>query len=109
MKGDLQETFQKDGRTMTRALNPDRQYSKPNGGTLVLAGSSLMLVRNIDIHIYRRHCSMPMANTGRGFLDAKITSLIAMHDLRGTGPIRNSRAGSVYIVKPKMHGPRRSR
>ena len=106
MRGDLKETFIKGGSEMTRSLNLDREYLSPNGSQFLLPGRSLMLVRNVG-HLMTNPAILDQdgLEIPEGILDAMFTICIAMHDLNGTGPIKNSRAGSIYIVKPKMHGP----
>jgi malate synthase len=106
MKGDLKETFIKGGSEMTRSLNLDREYLSPNGSQFSVPGRSLMLVRNVG-HLMTNPAILDQdgLEIPEGILDAMFTICIAMHDLNGTGSIKNSRAGSIYIVKPKMHGP----
>jgi malate synthase len=105
MNGSLQANIEKSGKALLRRLSADRCYRTPGGDDVVLPGRSLMLVRNVGHHMMSDVVMLDGRPTPETFIDAAVTALIAVHDLRGAAARRNSRAGSIYIVKPKMHGP----
>ena len=105
IRGDLTDTFEKGGRLLTRKLNPDREYTSADGSWFSISGRSLLLVRNVGHLMTTPALRLPDGSEApEGILDAIVTSLCAMHDL-GPGKRRNSQLDSIYIVKPKMHGP----
>ncbi|MEK1851538.1 MAG: malate synthase G [Phyllobacterium sp.] len=106
MNGDLQDTFEKRGKTVTRKLNADREYKGKDGKPLTVPGRSLMLVRNVG-HLMTNPAILDKDNheIAEGIMDAAITALASLHDIGVNGRHMNSRLGSMYVVKPKMHGP----
>ncbi len=106
MKGTLTEEIAKGDQTFTRSMNPDREYTAPNGDSLTLKGRSLMFVRNVG-HLMTNPAIIDSEGNEipEGIMDGVVTTLISLHDLQGNGKFRNATTGSIYIVKPKMHGP----
>ncbi|MEO1143450.1 MAG: malate synthase G, partial [Pseudomonadota bacterium] len=106
MKGDLEDSFEKGGKSITRTLNPDREYTSGEGKAVTLAGRSVLLVRNVG-HLMKNPAITYDGGKEipEGIMDCMVTSMIALHDIGADGRNGNSREGSVYIVKPKMHGP----
>ena len=106
MNGTLQENVAKGSKTIVRKLNPDRVYKGTSGETVIMQGRSLLLIRNVghlmttDAILDREGREIP-----EGLMDAMVSSLCSLHDIKGNSPVRNSREGNIYIVKPKMHGP----
>ncbi|WP_296405962.1 malate synthase G [Psychrobacter sp.] len=109
MNGDLIETFYKGDKELTRRLNPDREYTTPDGGKLILPGRAVLLIRNVG-HLMQNPAVLIDLGNGQeeifeGILDALVTPLLTINDIKGNNDRSNSREGSMYIVKPKMHGP----
>lgn len=106
MDGTLETTFEKNGKMITRRLNPDKTFTKPDGTPLTISGRSLLLIRNVGLHMYTDAITTSNdEEIPEGFLDAMMTTFAALHDLNGNSRFTNSKTGSIYIVKPKFHGP----
>ena len=105
MKGTLAETFEKGGSTLTRSLNQDLSFLSPDGKPMTIAARSLMLVRNVGHLMTNPAVLLDGKEIPEGIIDAMFTIAIGKHDLDQTGSVQNSKTGSIYIVKPKMHGP----
>jgi malate synthase len=106
IQGSIEADMEKGGKRLLRRLNPDRHYSDAHGQDFSLSGRSLMLIRNTGIHMKTGLALTADGNPApEGLMDALVTVLISMHDLKADNPIHNSNTGSIYIVKPKMHGP----
>ena len=106
MKGTLETTFEKNGEMITRRLASDKTFTTPDGSTLTLPGRSLLLIRNVGLHMYTDAVlTKDGEDIPEGILDAMVTTFAAVHDLRGNNAYANSKMGSIYIVKPKFHGP----
>lgn len=105
MKGDLVDTFEKNGKTMTRRLAADREVTAPDGSTLTLPGRALLLVRNVGLLMTTDAVRLNGQDTPEGLMDAMVTVACGIHDLKKIEGPRNSRVGAIYVVKPKMHGP----
>lgn len=106
MKGTLETTFEKNGKMITRRLHSDKTFTKPDGSDLTVSGRSLLLIRNVGLHMYTN--AVTTSNDEKipeGFLDAMMTTFAAIHDIKGNSRFTNSKTGSIYIVKPKFHGP----
>ena len=105
MKGDLTDSFEKNGKPMTRRLAADRTVTRPDGGTITLPGRALLLVRNVGLLMTTDAVRLNGQDTPEGLMDAMVTTACAIHDLKKAEGPRNSRVGAIYVVKPKMHGP----
>ncbi len=106
MKGTLESTFEKNGKTINRKLTSDKTWTSTDGSTYTLPGRSLLLIRNVGLHMYTDAViTTDGEEIPEGFLDAMMTTFGAMHDINSNGEYKNSQTGSIYIVKPKFHGP----